>query len=87
MRRVLLLLVVVRRAHVVIHLTHGVYCCCPRSFQRVLAVLLALVYFVPVPMAFTATAYRFALLTSFCLFAFQVYATHGKPWGQVSACC
>lgn len=51
--------------------------------QRLVAVVLGLIYFIPVPLGFTVSFYRFSLLSIFCLLAFEVYAVHGKPWGMV----
>eukprot|EP00750_Incisomonas_marina_P008215 INCI1537.3.p1 GENE.INCI1537.3~~INCI1537.3.p1 ORF type:complete len:411 (+),score=72.35 INCI1537.3:35-1267(+) len=50
--------------------------------QRLVAVVLGLVYFIPVPLGFTVSCYRFSLLSIFSLLAFEVYAVHGKPWGM-----
>jgi len=52
-------------------------------FQRFLAVILAVVYLIPIPMSFTRTAYRFSLFSTFAVLAYQMYSKHGKPWGMV----
>eukprot|EP00591_Stephanopyxis_turris_P005302 CAMPEP_0195524130 /NCGR_PEP_ID=MMETSP0794_2-20130614/23801_1 /TAXON_ID=515487 /ORGANISM="Stephanopyxis turris, Strain CCMP 815" /LENGTH=369 /DNA_ID=CAMNT_0040654291 /DNA_START=101 /DNA_END=1206 /DNA_ORIENTATION=+ len=52
------------------------------EFQRFLAVILAVVYLIPIPMSFTRTAYRFSLFSTFAVLAYQMYSKHGKPWGM-----